>query len=146
MKKLLLILLCLPFIGFGQKVDNLKVYLDCSWRCDDDFLQREMLYIDFYQDNLIVLSSRGILAYSNDLENELNLNWEVLTEAVQTLMRYEGIPDAYEQLKKLSRGSKITQESYVSFINNLNISDVSKQKLISLKPSTYIGISRSLSK
>ena len=80
------------------------------------------------------------------IENELNLNWEVLTEAVQTLMRYEGIPDAYEQLKKLSRGSKITQESYVSFINNLNISDVSKKKLISLKPSTYIGISSSLSK
>ena len=50
MKKLLLILLCLPFIGFGQKVDNLKVYLDCSWRCDDDFLQREMPYIDFYKD------------------------------------------------------------------------------------------------
>jgi len=70
----------------------------------------------------------------------------VLTEAVQTLMRYEGIPDAYEQLKKLSRGSKITQESYVNFINNLNISDVSKKKLISLKPSTYIGISSSLSK
>ena len=35
---------------FAQKVENLKVYLDCSWRCDDDFLQREMPYIDFYKD------------------------------------------------------------------------------------------------
>ena len=50
MKQLLLILLCLPTIGFGQKVDKLKVYLDCSWRCDADFLQREMSYIDFFRD------------------------------------------------------------------------------------------------
>jgi len=38
---------------FAQKVENLKVYLDCSWRCDDDFLQREMPYIDFYKDSKI---------------------------------------------------------------------------------------------
>ena len=50
MKNLLLILLCFPFMTFAQKVENLKVYLDCSWRCDDDFLQREMPYIDFYKD------------------------------------------------------------------------------------------------
>ncbi len=53
MKKLLLILLCLPLITLAQEIDNLKVYLDCSWRCDDDFLQREMSYIDFYKDSKI---------------------------------------------------------------------------------------------
>lgn len=73
------------------------------------------------------------------IEKELNDNWEVLTEAVQTLMRYEGIPDAYEQLKNLSRGSKLDQESYVNFINSLKISKKSKNKLLNLKPSLYIG-------
>ena len=73
------------------------------------------------------------------IQDELNDNWEVLTEAVQTLMRYEGIPDAYEQLKKLSRGSKLDQETYITFINSLSISTNSKEKLLNLKPSIYIG-------
>jgi adenylosuccinate lyase len=73
------------------------------------------------------------------IQDELNDNWEVLTEAVQTLMRYEGIPDAYEQLKKLSRGSKLDQETYIAFINSLSISTNSKEKLLNLKPSMYIG-------
>ena len=73
------------------------------------------------------------------IQDELNDNWEVLTEAVQTLMRYEGIPDAYEQLKKLSRGSKLDQETYITFINSLSISTNSKEKLLKLNPSIYIG-------
>ena len=73
------------------------------------------------------------------IQDELNDNWEVLTEAVQTLMRYEGIPDAYEQLKKLSRGSKLDQETYITFINSLSISTNSKEKLLNLNPNIYIG-------
>ena len=80
------------------------------------------------------------------LKKELNDNWEVLTEAVQTLMRYEGIPDAYEQLKNLSRGSKFDQESYINFINSLKISDQSKNKLLNLKPSLYIGHAKDIAK
>ena len=80
------------------------------------------------------------------IEKELNDNWEVLTEAVQTLMRYEGIPDAYEQLKNLSRGSKLDQESYVNFINSLKISKKSKNKLLNLKPSLYIGNAKDIAK
>ena len=80
------------------------------------------------------------------ISQELDNNWEVLTEAVQTLMRYEGIPDAYEQLKNLSRGSKLTKDSYQSFIKSLSITDLSKKKLLELTPSKYIGISTKLSK
>ena len=80
------------------------------------------------------------------IQNELDNNWEVLTEAVQTLMRYEGIPDAYEQLKNLSRGSKLTRDLYIDFIGNLNISKVSKTKLLALTPSSYVGISELLTK
>ena len=80
------------------------------------------------------------------IDEELNNNWEVLTEAVQTLMRYEGIPDAYEQLKNLSRGSKLDQESYINFINSLKISNDSKNKLLNLKPSLYIGNAKDIAK
>ena len=80
------------------------------------------------------------------IDTELNNNWEVLTEAVQTLMRYEGIPDAYEQLKNLSRGSKLNQESYINFINSLKISNDSKNKLLNLKPSLYIGNAKDIAK
>jgi adenylosuccinate lyase len=61
-------------------------------------------------------------------------------------MRYEGIPDAYEQLKNLSRGSKLDQESYINFINSLKISNDSKNKLLNLKPSLYIGNAKDIAK
>ena len=78
------------------------------------------------------------------INNELDDNWEVLTEAVQTVMRYEGIDNAYEQLKTLSRGKKLNKESYIKFIKGLQISDTSKNKLIKLTPKTYIGLSNKL--
>ena len=78
------------------------------------------------------------------INNELDDNWEVLTEAVQTVMRYEGIDNAYEQLKTLSRGKKLNKESYIKFVRGLEISDASKNKLIKLTPKTYIGLSNKL--
>ena len=80
------------------------------------------------------------------IQDELNDNWEVLTEAIQTLMRYEGIPDAYEQLKKLARGSKLDQETYISFIKSLSISKDSKEKLLNLKPNLYVGKAKEIAK
>ena len=73
---------------------------------------------------------------------ELDNNWEVLTEAIQTVMRYEGINDAYEQLKTLSRGKKLDKSSYQEFISNLEISTESKNKLLKLTPSKYIGLAK----
>ena len=76
--------------------------------------------------------------------NELDNNWEVLTEAVQTIMRYEGIDDAYELLKNLSRGKKLDKDSYKSFVNSLDISVKSKEKLLSLTPAKYIGLAKKI--
>ena len=59
-------------------------------------------------------------------------------------MRYEGINDAYEQLKSFSRGRKITKESYIEFVTNLKISKSSKDKLLKLTPFNYIGLARDL--
>ena len=80
----------------------------------------------------------------SNINDELDNNWEVLTEAIQTVMRYEGINDAYEQLKLLSRGKKLNKESYKNYVKGLKISDSSKNKLIKLTPKTYIGLSNKL--
>ena len=80
----------------------------------------------------------------NFILNELDDNWEVLAEAVQTIMRYEGISDAYERLKKLSRGNKLDKNSYIQFVKTLEISNSSKSKLLDLTPSKYIGLSKKL--
>ena len=75
---------------------------------------------------------------------ELDNNWEVLTEAVQTVMRYEGIDDAYELLKTFSRGKKLDKGSYQEFISNLEISSESKNKLLKLTPTKYIGLAKDI--
>lgn len=91
--------------------------------------------------------TKGILKITPNIlkiNEELNKNWEVLSEAIQTVMRYEGITDAYEKLKKLSRGKKITKESYIKFVNELNISKKSKNNLLNLTPTRYIGLANKL--
>ena len=80
----------------------------------------------------------------NYINDELDQNWEILTEAVQTIMRYEGIEDAYEQLKSLSRGNKLDKNSYIKIINSLDISAESKNKLLKLTPKKYIGLAKKL--
>ena len=79
-----------------------------------------------------------------NINEELDQNWEILTEAVQTVMRYEGIEDAYEQLKDLSRGNKLNESLYKDFVANLKISNKAKEKLINLTPSKYIGLAKKL--
>ena len=97
----------------------------------------------------IVSTNKGlgkIIPNKDKIKSELNENWEVLAEAVQTVMRYEGIPDAYEQLKNLSRGSKLDAITYKDFINSLKLSESSKVSLLKLTPEKYIGIASKLAK
>lgn len=80
------------------------------------------------------------------IKKELNEHPEVLTEAIQTLMRRYGITDAYEQLKKRSRGEAITHKQLIEFIETLSIPDAAKTRLKSLTPEKYIGIAVALAK
>ncbi len=73
------------------------------------------------------------------LAADLEANWEVLAEAVQTVMRRYGIEDAYEQLKALTRGSRIAPEGLRAFIGGLAIPDDAKQRLLALTPGAYTG-------
>ena len=75
----------------------------------------------------------------NKIKQELNFHWEVLGEAIQTILRKEGKLNAYEKLKNMTQGEKIDEQSIVRFIKSLNISDNSKSNLLSLAPESYIG-------
>ena len=65
---------------------------------------------------------------------ELNNHWEVLGEAIQTILRKSGKQDAYEQLKSLTQGQSINAESMAEFVSGLKISDEDKQTLLELTP------------
>jgi adenylosuccinate lyase len=73
------------------------------------------------------------------LAADLDANWEVLAEAVQTVMRRHGIEDAYEQLKDLTRGARITPEALRAFVGGLAIPAEAKARLLALTPATYTG-------
>ncbi|MBL1352189.1 MAG: adenylosuccinate lyase [Zetaproteobacteria bacterium] len=73
------------------------------------------------------------------LDADLDATWEVLGEAVQTVMRRYGLPNPYEQLKALTRGQGITAESMQVFITALDIPEDAKKHLLDMTPATYIG-------
>jgi len=73
------------------------------------------------------------------LNEDLDNNWEVLAEPIQTVMRRYGIEKPYEKLKELTRGQSITQATMQEFIKTLDIPDDAKQRLLELTPHTYIG-------
>jgi adenylosuccinate lyase len=77
---------------------------------------------------------------------DLDANWEVLAEAIQTVMRRHGLPEPYEQLKALTRGKGITRETLQTFIAGLALPDADKQRLLALTPATYIGMADKLAK
>jgi adenylosuccinate lyase len=70
---------------------------------------------------------------------DLDQNWEVLGEAIQTVMRRYGLPEPYEQLKRLTRGQKIGRDAIRSFITDLDLPQSEKQRLLQMTPSSYIG-------
>jgi len=80
------------------------------------------------------------------LAEDLDANWEVLAEPVQTVMRRYGVSGAYEQLKALTRGSRISREALHEFIRGLPVPDADKQRLLKLTPATYIGRAAELAK
>jgi adenylosuccinate lyase len=102
--------------------------------------------------NLGVGFSHAILAYSSALKGiskleanpnamlaDLDTNWEVLAEPIQTVMRRYGIENPYEKLKDLTRGQRVNEQIMSAFINNLDLPDEAKVQLRQLTPANYIG-------
>lgn len=75
---------------------------------------------------------------------DLESNWALLAEPIQTVMRRYGITDAYEQLKKLTRGAEINKESIQAFVQELDLPDDAKKRLLELTPADYIGLANQL--
>ena len=73
---------------------------------------------------------------------DLDVNWEVLAEPIQTVMRRYGVEKPYEKLKELTRGQRISAEQLREFVNALDIPNSAKRQLIALTPANYTGLAR----
>ena len=80
------------------------------------------------------------------LNADLDQNWEVLAEPIQTVMRRYGIEKPYEKLKELTRGQRVTGEGMREFVAKLDIPEAAKQDLLALTPHTYTGYAAELAK
>ncbi len=80
------------------------------------------------------------------MADDLDHNWEVLAEPVQTVMRRYGIENPYEQLKELTRGKGISKEALREFINGLAIPQDAKDRLLAMSPGTYTGLAEKLAR
>ena len=84
---------------------------------------------------------KKVAVNTDKISSDLDSKWEVLAEPIQTVLRKYGIPDAYNQLKELTRGKNISKEFIQEFIKSLDvISDEDKATLLALTPSGYIGL------
>jgi len=109
--------------------------------------------------NLGVAIGHSVLAYQSlaaglekleldeaRLAEDLNGAWEVLGEAVQTVMRAHGIPDAYDRLKEFTRGRAVDESSMRAFIKSLPLPAEAKHRLLTLEPKTYLGLAPQLAR
>ncbi|HRO27256.1 MAG TPA: adenylosuccinate lyase [Luteimonas sp.] len=80
------------------------------------------------------------------LAADLDTSWEVLAEAVQTVMRRHGLPNPYEQLKALTRGQGITEHSMQRFIESLELPADEKRRLLAMTPASYTGVAEALAR
>lgn len=84
---------------------------------------------------------RKLILNEEAIAKDLNNTWAVVAEGIQTILRREAYPNAYEALKKLTRTNEgITEETIKVFINELNVSDSVKEELRKITPSSYTGI------
>jgi adenylosuccinate lyase len=109
--------------------------------------------------NLGVALAHALLAYKSierglgrleadgeRLASDLDANWEVLGEAVQTVMRRYGVPNAYERLKALTRGQRIDAAALKAFVAKLPLPPEVRERLAHLKPADYVGLAAELAR
>ena len=85
---------------------------------------------------------KGVLRVSpnkTQMKKELDENWSILAEAIQTVLRKSGDASAYDKIKKLTRGKPLTKESYLQLVNSLDVAEKDRVALLELTPHTYLG-------
>ena len=91
--------------------------------------------------NSIIKGMNKIILNNAALEQDLENNWAVVAEALQTILRSLDYPNPYETLKALTRtNSKITKETISQFIDTLNVDEKTKQRMKAITPSNYVGV------
>jgi adenylosuccinate lyase len=98
-----------------------------------------------YAHMLIALQSikkglEKLILNKEKIDDDLDQNWAVVAEAIQTVLRVEKYPNPYEALKELTRGEAVTKEKIKHFINGLDVSETTKAKLLSISPHNYKGV------
>jgi adenylosuccinate lyase len=107
--------------------------------------------------NFGVILGHTLLAYQNTaaglkrvypntelIKENVNQNWTILSEAVQTLLRLEGEENAYTSISMLSKGKVIQEEDWLNWVNELKISPEVRNKLKKLRPEQYLGYAKKL--
>ena len=85
---------------------------------------------------------KGVLRVSPNkaqIKRELDENWSILAEAIQTVLRKSGDASAYEKIKKLTKGRPLTKKSYLQLVNSLDVAEKDRVALLELTPHTYLG-------
>jgi adenylosuccinate lyase len=121
------------------------------WQRDltDSTVQRNIGVALAHSDIAIQSVSRGLARLEVDrdrLAAELDANWELLAEPIQTVMRRYAVPEAYEQLKALTRGRSLDAAALARFIDGLPLPAHEKRRLRDLTPATYIGLATRLAR
>ena len=142
-------------ISFENAEGNLELssanFVFLASRLSRSRLQRDLSGSTLFR-NIGVAFGHSLLAYKNiinglnriqpnkdQLSSELESQWSILAEAVQTILRKSGDKKAYNKIKKLTRGVPLNQETYLSLVESLDVSEKDKKTLLSLTPSTYVG-------
>ena len=142
-------------ISFENAEGNLELsnasFVFLASRLSRSRLQRDLSGSTLFR-NIGVAFGHSLLAYKNiinglnriqpnedQLSSELETQWSILAEAVQTILRKSGDKKAYNKIKKLTRGVPLNQETYLSLVESLSVSEKDKKALLSLTPSTYVG-------
>jgi len=126
----------------GHFADKLPV---SRWQRDltDSTVQRNLGVAIAYVVIALQSLARGVgklQVNESAIQADVSAAWEVLAEAVQSVMRRYSIPEPYEKLKALTRGQAVTRELLQEFIGTLDIPDAEKQRLLNLTPEMYTGL------
>jgi adenylosuccinate lyase len=130
-------------IGITQKLTVSIMQRDLS---DSSTLRTiPMVFLHSYQAISEIIKLLGkIEVNEEEMRKDLDENPEIIAEAIQTVLRKNGYKDAYEIMKKLTRGKKVTLLEIHEFARNLEINSEDKQRLLELTPREYIGLSEQL--
>jgi adenylosuccinate lyase len=121
------------------------------WQRDltDSTVQRNIGVALAHADIAIQSVSRGLARLEVDHERlaaELDANWELLAEPIQTVMRRYAVPEAYEQLKALTRGRSLDAAAVAQFVEGLPLPTAEKKRLLELTPAGYVGLAARLAR